>query len=123
MESVFEKYSNCIDRCQYVNYPPTSKLLINNVNKKTTFKIDEGDGFLLEKGAKYEIYGKYLHENGTPYGANSDVMLIDNFVAHLFTKIEVKNTINFSGKYNKRDRELFFRWEWSNNKFRFSVFI
>ncbi|KAL1487558.1 hypothetical protein ABEB36_015777 [Hypothenemus hampei] len=91
MESVFEKYSDSIVRCEYNNYLPISKLNLNNVNKRTVFKIDEGDRFLLVKNAKYDIYGKYIHKlDGQNYGANANVRLIDNFVAHLFSHIEVK---------------------------------
>lgn len=90
MENIFDKFSDAITRCEYNNYLPTSKLNLNNINKKTTFKIDEGDGFLHIRGAKYFISGKYLLENGTDYPKKSNVRLIENFVAHLFSHIEVK---------------------------------
>lgn len=91
MESVFEKYSNSIVRSEYNNYLPLSKLNLNNVNKKTVFKIDEGDGFLAVKNAKYDISGKYIHANdGQNFGDNANIKLIDNFVGHLFSQIEVK---------------------------------
>lgn len=90
MDNIFEKYSGAIIRYEHNNYSLISKLNLNNVNKKTTFKIVEGDGFLHTRGAKYFISGKYLHEDGTNYGHEANVKLVDNFVAHLFSHIEVE---------------------------------
>lgn len=104
MENIFKKYSDAIIRYEYNNFLPDSKLNFNNINKKTTFKIDVGDGFLHMRGAKYFISGKYLHEDGTDYDEGACVTLVDNFIAHLFSQIEVKkhstqlDEIEFTGQ-------------------------
>lgn len=90
MENIFEKYSDAIIRYEYNNFLPLSKLNFNNINKKTSFKIDVGDGFLHMRGAKFSISGKYCLEDGNDYENGANVILIDNFVAYLFSHIEVK---------------------------------
>lgn len=90
MENIFEKYSDAITRYEDINFLPISKLNFNNINKRTTFKIDEGDGFLHMRGAKYHILGKYLQDDGIDYDEGACVALVDNFIAHLFSLIEVK---------------------------------
>src|SRR3978361_519159 len=90
MESVFEKFSPNIIKNEYQNFQPISILNLNAINKKTTFKVDVGDNFVSPQ-FKYYISGKVVqHEDGKDFPANSKIKLIDNFVSHLFTEIEVK---------------------------------
>lgn len=78
-----------IDRAEYKNFYPLSKLNLNEPNKKTEFNIDFGDGFCTSK-FQYYISGTLKKSNGTAYDDKANVKLIDNFVPFLFSKIEVK---------------------------------
>jgi len=90
MESVYEKFSTNIIKNEYQNFQPISILNLNAINKKTTFKVDVGDNFVSPQ-FKYYISGKVVqHEDGKDFPTNSKIKLIDNFVPHLFTEIEVK---------------------------------
>lgn len=93
MESVFKKYDDYIIRAEYKTFSPESLSNINKVNKTTTFKID-GD-FLNIKNAKYDISGSYLQTDGIQYPPDSNIRLVDNFIAYIFSNIEVKknNTV------------------------------
>lgn len=76
-----------IERAEYKNFYPSSKLHLNDPNKKTEFNIDFGDGFCSSKFQFY-ISGKLTKNDGSEYTKN--IKLIDNFVPFLFSKIEVK---------------------------------
>jgi hypothetical protein len=70
---------------------PVSTLHLNDENKKkTTFKLDLEDDF-INKNIQYYIAGEFIPTDSTKsYTKDSTVRIIDNFVAHLFTQIEVK---------------------------------
>lgn len=86
-----------IERAEYKNFYPLSKLHINEPNKKTEFNIDFGDGFCTSKFQFY-ISGSLKKSDGTDYD-NANIKLIDNFVPFLFSKIEVR-------KHNKLIDEI-----------------
>lgn len=100
-KQVFSKYAQDIVRAEYRHFQPTSMLNVNSDNKKTLFQIDIGDNFC---GSEFQYYitGTYKHADDTKnYGAKSNVKLIDNFVGHLFSQIDVK-------KHNKLIDEIEF---------------
>jgi hypothetical protein len=89
-KQIFSKYDNEIMRHQYKNFNPISLLNLNLENKKTTFKLDLQDDFIL-KNIQYYIAGEItLTDSTKPYSNKSYVKVVDNFVAHLFSQIEVK---------------------------------
>lgn len=46
METInYPSYMNDIDRAEYTNFYPISKLHLNDPIKETSFNIDFGDGF------------------------------------------------------------------------------
>lgn len=87
-----------IERAEYKNFYPLSKLHLNDSNKKTEFNIDFGDGFCSSKFQFY-ISGKLTKTDGTDYADNANIKLVDNFVPFLFSNIEVK-------KHNKLVDEI-----------------
>lgn len=90
VRKVFSKYDDEIVRYQYRNFYPTSSLNLNAVNRKTTFKIDLDDDF-ISKNKKYYIAGELKSQDpAKPYKPEDNVKLMDNFVSHLFSQIEVK---------------------------------
>ncbi|VVC45733.1 Hypothetical protein CINCED_3A017954 [Cinara cedri] len=90
MESIFNKYDDYIIRSQYKTYESTSETNFNR-DGVITFEIEGTYSILNIKHAKYNISGKYLNNNNIEYEANSNVQLDDNFVALLFSQIEVTN--------------------------------
>jgi hypothetical protein len=57
---------------------------------QTTFNIDLPDSFIA-KNIQYYITGKFKSTNNqNPYAKEDSVRLVNNFVAHLLFKIEVK---------------------------------
>ena len=92
MENVFEKYNKYIERAQYKTYEAVSEMNFNKDGGVITFEIEGSDSFLSVKRAKYIINGKYLKQDNTEYEANSSIKLDDNFVAFLFSQIEVTKT-------------------------------
>lgn len=87
-----------IERAEYKNFYPLSKLHLNEPNKKTEFNIDFGDGFCTSKFQFY-ISGTLKKSDGTDYADKANIKLIDNFVPFLFSKIEVR-------KHNKLIDEI-----------------
>jgi len=87
-----------IERAEYKNYYPLSKLHINEPNKKTEFNIDFGDNFCTSKFQFY-ISGKLTKNDGNDDDNKSNIKLINNFVPFLFSKIEVR-------KHNKLIEEI-----------------
>uniref|UniRef100_A0A8D8PTV5 Double jelly roll-like domain-containing protein n=1 Tax=Cacopsylla melanoneura TaxID=428564 RepID=A0A8D8PTV5_9HEMI len=87
---VFKKFDDSIIRAQQKIYYPTSEQNFNSVNKSTVFKIDGVDSFLNVKQARFDIRGKVVKSDGTAYAAGIAVKLVDNFVAYLFSRIEVR---------------------------------
>lgn len=87
---VFEKFDDSIIRAQQKIYYPISEQNFNSINKSTVFKIDGVDSFLNVKQAKFDIRGKLGKSDGTDFAANATIKLVDNFVAYLFSRIEVR---------------------------------
>lgn len=89
-DRIFNKYANGIIKAEYKEYQPESLLNLNLPNKKTVFKIDADDSFLLPS-FQYYIYGEYKPEDDTKtYATGANIKLVDNFVAHLFSQVQVK---------------------------------
>ena len=90
-KEIFDKYENEISRFQYKNFNPTSTQGFNAENKKTIYKLDLENHF-IKKNIQYYIAGEFSSKNATkPYtDKNNNIKMIDNFVAHLFSHIEVK---------------------------------
>jgi len=63
---------------------------LNAENKKTTFKRDVEDDF-VSKNIQYYILGKISLTDPTKSYNKSNIKMVNNFVAHLFPQIEVKN--------------------------------
>jgi hypothetical protein len=75
---------------QYKYFNPTSTLNFKAENKKTTFKLDLEDEF-ISKNIQYYIAGKISPVDSTKsYNNESNIKMVDNFVAHLFPQIEVR---------------------------------
>lgn len=91
MANVFSKYMKDISRSEYKHYYPTSTQNFNSPNKRTEFSIDYGDGFSMTK-YQYFISGTLKMLDGTDYPPGTKVRLVDNFVPHLFSRIELKKT-------------------------------
>jgi hypothetical protein len=90
VKDIFSKYGAEITRIQYKNFNPTSTLNLNAVIEKTTFKPDLGDEF-ISKNIQYYIAGEFSSTGSTKsYNDKSNIKMVDNFVAHLFSQIEVK---------------------------------
>jgi hypothetical protein len=89
-KEIFSKYEDEVAQLQFKNFFPTSTLHLNDENKKTTFKLDLEEDFIT-KNIQYYVAGEFVPTDSTKsYDKDSTVKLIDNFVAHLFTQIEVK---------------------------------
>lgn len=92
VERVFKKYYDNITRAEYHNFHPESSSVTNmNVpNKKIVFKIKAEDDFVIPK-FQYYISGEFAPIDSTKtYTASANVKLVDNFIAHLFSRIELK---------------------------------
>ena len=84
------KYDDDITWIRYKNFKPTSTSDLNSANMQTTFNIDLPDSFIA-KNIQYYITGKFKSTNNqNPYAKEDSVRLVNNFVAHLLFKIEVK---------------------------------
>jgi len=89
-KQIFDKYEDEISRLQYKNFTPISTQDLNAENKKTIFKLDLENQF-INKNIQYYIAGEFKSTDATKaYTKKSNVKMIDNFVANLFTHIEVK---------------------------------
>jgi len=85
----FSKCDDDVTRFRYKNFNPNSTLNLNVVNKKTTFNTELQDD-LISKTIQYYIAGEYKSTGSTkPYNGTSNIKMTDNFVAHLFSQIEV----------------------------------
>jgi len=63
---------------------------LNAKNTKTRFKLDHDD--FISKNILYYIAGKISPVDSTISCTDkSNIKMIDNFVAHLFDQLEVKN--------------------------------
>ena len=89
MENYFDSANNKIRRADYETVMPTSELNFNSPNNKTVFKIEGADLFYSSK-ILFHIQGELTKKSGGSYTANSPIKLINNFVAFLFDKIEVR---------------------------------
>jgi ABC-type polar amino acid transport system ATPase subunit len=59
-------------------------------NKKTTFKLDVEDDFIC-KNIEYYVEGKITPvDSKISYNNKRNIKMVNNFVAHLFSQIEVK---------------------------------
>ncbi|KAE9521596.1 hypothetical protein AGLY_018007, partial [Aphis glycines] len=70
------------DEFQNYNDPPMCGHLCLDFIKENSF--------LNIKKSKYQLSGRVLQADGTNYPKGSNIILVDNFVAFLFTRIEVK---------------------------------
>ena len=107
IKRIYGKYADEVSRFQYRNFNPISTLNLNEENKKTTFKIDIEDDF-IDKNIEYYIEGKITPTDAkNTYNRKSNIKMVDNFMAHMFSQIEVKkhNTIidlvDFTGIANR----------------------
>ena len=103
IKQIFNKYADEVSCFQYKNFNPVSTVNLNDENKKTTFKLEIEDDF-ISKNIEYCIEGKITPLDVTKkYSNNSNIKMINNFVAHLFPQIEVKkhgaliDETNFTG--------------------------
>jgi hypothetical protein len=89
-KEIFDKYEDEIARLQYKNFNPTSIQDLNAENKKTIFKLDLENQF-INKNIQYYIAGEFKSTDATKaYNNKSNVKMLDNFVANLFSHTEVK---------------------------------
>ena len=87
-KEIFDKYEDEIARLQ--NFNPASTQGLNAENKKTIFKLDL-ENQLINKNIQHYIAGEFKSTDATKaYSNKSNVNMIDNFVANLFSHIEVK---------------------------------
>ena len=90
VKEIFKKYNDGIYRTQYKNFFRTSTQNMNDKNKKTIFKLDLENQFISKK-IQYYIAGNFTPADATKsYNDKSNIKMIDNYVAHLFSHIEVK---------------------------------
>jgi len=86
-KEIFDKYEDEIARLQYKNFNPISTQDLNAENRKTIFKLDLENQF-INKNIQYYIAGQFKSTDATKaYTNKSNVKMIDNFVANLFTHI------------------------------------
>lgn len=78
---------------EYQTFPPTRRTF-NNLNepgKDVEFEIWAGDSYIHPHRAdlyiKFDVVGQ---EQGGTYDANANIKLVDNFVPHLFSQIEIR---------------------------------
>ena len=97
VKDIFKKYDDEISRSQYRNFDPTSNQNLNNENKKQYLKL------ILKINSFLKICNTILQGNLVRLMlqnltmTKNNIKMIDNFVAHLFSHIEVKKhntTIN-----------------------------
>ncbi|MCL2860709.1 MAG: hypothetical protein FWF46_09290 [Oscillospiraceae bacterium] len=90
IKEIFKKYEDEIARCQYKKFKPVSTLDLNAENKKTKFQLDLENNF-ISKNIQYYIAGELTPKDATKsYNDKSNIKMVDNFVAHIFSHIEVK---------------------------------
>jgi len=90
VKEIFYKYEDEIARHQYKKCNHISTLDLNAENKKTKFQLDLENNF-FSKNIKYYIAGELTPADATKsYNNESNIKMVDNFVAHLFSHIEVK---------------------------------
>lgn len=90
MDTLYNQFSSDVVKSEYRTVMPVSELNFNTPNNYTVFKIDHGDTF-YDSGIQFYICGDVVKkEDGSAYGANTKIKLIDNFVPFLFTRIELK---------------------------------
>jgi hypothetical protein len=90
VKEIFNKHDDEIARLQYKNFNPTSTQDFNAENKKTIFQLDLENQFISEN-IQYFIAGEFNSTDASKaYNNKSNVKMIDNFVANLFSHIEVK---------------------------------
>lgn len=91
MINVFERYDDYIIATETKKFQTSDTQNLNTVNTETVFDINCGDSFLNMKNAVYDIKGKYVDKNGSPYASGTNtVKLVDNFVPHLFKSVILK---------------------------------
>lgn len=89
IKKVFAKYNDDKERLEYKNFQPiTNKQYFNQKNQKIVFKVDVEDDFIVTNNIQYNISGEYKPGSGTDK-EKKNIMLIDNFVPYLFSKIEI----------------------------------
>lgn len=90
MSQRFAEFSTDIVRSEYKNYYPTSTQNFNAPNKKIEFNIDYGDNFSMPKYQYYIALSFSKKTDGSAYGADDNIALVNNFVPFLFSRIEVR---------------------------------
>lgn len=88
-EQLFKNFDDSVIRAEFKHFSPLSKMNFNVPNKKTTFLIEYNENF-ASKNFEFYISGEYKKATNSDYTANSTVKLIDNFIPHLFSFVEVK---------------------------------
>lgn len=90
MESAYSKFANGIVKSEYKTVMPVSELNFNSPNNYTVFKLDHGDSFYNSR-IMYHIRGKVVKKSdGSDYADKSNIQLVDNFAAFLFSRVELK---------------------------------
>lgn len=90
MDKYYNEMDAKVERSEYRTAMPVSDLNFNVANNYTVFKLDHGDAFYNSR-IMYHIIGKVVKKSdGSDYAANSNIQLIDNFPAFLFSRIELR---------------------------------
>lgn len=90
MEAIYSKFTDSMIRSEYRTVMPVTDLNFNTPNNYTVFKLDHGDSFYSSR-MMFHIQGEYVKKaTGDAYEAGSNIKLVDNFAAFLFSRIEVK---------------------------------
>lgn len=90
MEALYDQFSGGVVKSEYRTVMPVSELNFNTPNNYTVFKLDHGDTF-YDSAIQYHICGEVVKKSdNSAYAAKTNIQLIDNFIPHLFTRIELK---------------------------------
>lgn len=90
MNKIYAEFSNEIVKSDFRTVMPVSDLTFNTPNNYTTFKLDHGDSFYSNR-IMYHITGKVVKKSdNSNYPDKSTIQLVDNFVAFLFSRVEVR---------------------------------
>ena len=86
----FKKYDDKISRIQYKHFDHISTQHLSNKNHKKMFKLGLENEF-LSKNIKCYIAGEFSPIDASEtFNDKTNIKMVDNFVAHLFSHIEVK---------------------------------
>lgn len=89
MDKLYSEFARGVIKSEYRTVMPVSDLNFNTPNNYTTFTLDHGDSFYNSR-MMFRVLGEYVKSDGTDYAEKTNVKLINNFAAFLWSRIELK---------------------------------